>query len=165
MMKRTFWMVLLGCLFLVSPAFARAGGGGTIGLGIALGDPSGFTAKFILSQSTAFDLFIGEDFNNGNNNGDLQVHFDWLFSPAILGRGPGFTVPIYFGLGGVVEIDDNFNNDVDLGIRAPLGIAFLFQKAPLELFIELGLELIFIDNNNNDDDFDIDAVVGLRYYF
>ena len=127
-MKRTFWIVLLGCLFSVSPAFARAGGGGTIGLGVALGDPTGFTAKFILSQSTAFDLFIGEDFDNGDD--DLQIHFDWLFSPAVLGRGPGFTVPIYFGLGGVIEIDDNnFNNDdVDLGFRAPLGIAYLFGR-------------------------------------
>jgi hypothetical protein len=163
MMKQTFWIALLGCLFSVSPAFARAGGGGKIGLGIAIGDPTGFTAKFILSQSTAFDLFIGEDFDNGND--DLQIHFDWLFSPAVLGQGPGFTVPLYFGVGGVVEIDDNdFDNDIDLGLRAPLGVAFLFQKTPLELFIELGLELIIIDNDDNND-FDIDAVVGLRYYF
>jgi hypothetical protein len=161
-MKQTFWMALASCLFFAFPSFAQKGGG-NIGLGIAVGDPTGLTAKFILSQSTAFDLFIGEDFNNGND--DLQIHFDWLYSPAILGRGPGFTVPLYFGLGGVIEIDDNnFNDDIDLGFRVPIGVAFLFQQVPLELFVELGLELIIIDNNNNDN-VDLDAVVGVRYYF
>jgi hypothetical protein len=165
-MKRMFWLALLGCLFFSFPAFAKKGGkgGGGIGIGLAIGDPTGFTAKFILSQSTAFDLFIGEDFDNGNDD-DLQINFDWLFSPAVLGSGPGFTVPFYFGVGGIVQVDDDFGDDVDLGVRAPVGIAFLFQKTPLELFIELGLELIFIDNGGNDDDLDLDANVGIRYYF
>jgi hypothetical protein len=164
-MRRAFWFALACCLF-AFPSFAqRRGGGGQVGLGIALGDPSGFTAKFLLSQSTAFDLFVGEEFDEGNDD-DLQIHFDWLFSPAVIFQGSTVTVPFYFGVGGVVEIDDNnFDDDIDLGVRAPIGVSFLFRSVPLELFVELGLELIFIDDNNDDDDLDIDGVVGVRYYF
>jgi hypothetical protein len=163
-MKRAFWFVLFCCL-VATPAFARKGGGGQIGLGLAVGDPTGLTLKFLLTQSTAFDLFIGEDFEDGDD--DLQINFDWLFSPVVLGQGPGFSVPLYFGLGGVIEIDDNNfgDDDIDLGIRAPLGVSFLFNQAPIELFIEVALEIIFIDDNNGNDDVDFDAVLGFRYYF
>lgn len=150
-------------LFGASPAEAQSG---TVGLGIMIGDPTGLTLKFPLSANTAIDVGIGADtVNNFDNDDDAQVHVDWLFSPAILGRGNGFTVPIYFGIGGVVEFDDNGrnNDDLDIGVRVPVGIAFEFQRTPLELFLELGMEVLFIDNEG--DEFDAGGVLGVRFYF
>lgn len=158
----SFVLALAGLVLLASPAEARkkkAPSG--IGIGVAIGDPTAFTMKFLLSGNSAFDLMIGEDADGFD---DLQINFDWLYSPLVLGNGPGFTVPFYFGVGGVLEFDDNdFNDDVDLGLRLPIGIAFEFQKAPIELFLEAAFEIFFINDDN--DDLDVDALLGFRYYF
>jgi hypothetical protein len=147
-------------LLLSAPAEAQSG----VGLGIVLGDPSGITLKLPLSGSSAVDFVLGVDTNNGIGDDDAQFHVDWLYSPAVLGRGPGFTVPFYFGIGGVIEFDDDgFDDDFDIGARVPIGIAFEFQSVPLELFLEFGMEVLFI--NDDGDDLDFDGMLGLRFYF
>jgi hypothetical protein len=133
-----------------------------VGLGIVLGDPTGLSAKFLLDQRSAIDLAFGADLDNDD---DLQIHFDYLFSPATIAQSGGVTIPFYFGIGGVVEIDNDNNNndDADIGLRVPVGLSFLFSRAPVEVFVEAGLEILLIEDNN--DEVDFDAGLGFRYYF
>jgi hypothetical protein len=146
---------------LAAPAQARSGG---VGLGLTVGDPTGLTVKFPLSGNTAIDAAIGADTVDRGDDG--QLHVDWLIAPAILGRGNGVTVPLYFGIGGVLEFDGNRRNDddIDLGVRAPLGIAIELSRTPLEFFFELGLEVIVVDAGRDDDNFDLDGALGVRFY-
>ncbi len=52
-------------------------------------------------------------------------------------------------------------NDAMIGIRVPLGLAFLPATAPLEFF----LEIVPILDVLPDTDFDINGAIGVRFYF
>lgn len=149
----------LGFFMLLSATPASAQG---VGLGLIVGDPTGLTLKFPLSSNTAIDLAIGADTTDfGDNDDDGQLHVDWLYSPLLLGRGNGVAIPLYFGIGGVIEFDDQgANDDLDLGIRTPLGIAFEFTRSPIELFLEFGIEFMFIDAN----ELEVTGALGIRFY-
>jgi hypothetical protein len=162
MRRSTLLITAAGLLALAHPAPAHAQKG-SLGIGLIAGDPTGLTLKFPLAGNTAIDLAVGA--NAIDNNDDGQLHADWLIAPAVLARGNGVTIPLYLGLGGLIEFDNRGrNDDIDLGLRAPVGLAFELQRMPLEFFVELGLELLIIDEGNNDDVLDIDGALGVRFY-
>ena len=47
------------------------------------------------------------------------------------------------------------------GIRVPLGVTYLFEEAPFDVFFEL----VPVLDLSPDVDLDINVAVGLRYYF
>ena len=49
-------------------------------------------------------------------------------------------------------------------MRAPIGVALDFNRVPVDVFFELAI-LIELINDDNDDDVDLDAGIGVRYYF
>ena len=53
------------------------------------------------------------------------------------------------------------NNRVDLGVRFPVGIAYLFDGAPVDIFLEVVPTLNLIPET----DVDLDAALGARYWF
>ncbi|HAL91600.1 MAG TPA: hypothetical protein DCM68_01060 [Verrucomicrobia bacterium] len=57
--------------------------------------------------------------------------------------------------------DKGEEDETVVGIRFPLGIAFLFAKAPIEIFAEIAPILDVAP----DTDFDIHAAIGARFYF
>lgn len=160
-MKRALPLLSLGLGLYVGLSAPEASAQ-EVGLGVVLGDPTGLTAKFLLDQRSAFDIAFGADLDDDD---DFQLHFDYLFSPFSLPSSGQVTIPFYFGIGGVVEFDDNDgnNDDADIGVRVPVGLSFLFQRARMEIFAEFGLELLIIEDNN--DEVDVDGGIGFRYYF
>jgi hypothetical protein len=52
-------------------------------------------------------------------------------------------------------------NDAMFGIRVPVGITYLFDDYPLDLFFEL----VPVLDLSPDVDLDINAALGLRFYF
>ena len=50
---------------------------------------------------------------------------------------------------------------MDLGVRFPVGIAYLFDGAPVDVFLEVVPTLNLIP----DTDVDLDAAIGARYWF
>ena len=133
---------------------------GALGLGLSLGDPTGFTAEYYPRKpgfGQAVELTLGLDtFDDGN----IYLHVQWKFYLADLARGSAVDVPIYVGVGPWIA---EGGNDLHLGGRAPFGIALEFRRTPLQLFFELALYLVVI--NDDPGDLDLGGTIGFRYFF
>jgi hypothetical protein len=61
------------------------------------------------------------------------------------------------------------DDDFHIGVRGPIGLTFDFNEVPLDVFLEIALILDFHGDHGADDDANIDldlnAGVGVRYYF
>lgn len=153
-----------------------------LGVGLELGAPSGVSAKYFLGGTVAIQGGVGVIESWGDDG--LHLHAEVVWHPAVLHRGPGVTVPLHLGIGGrFLEHDYNgrdcfdgrgfyyCDDDTHLGVRAPIGLSFLFRKTPMDVFIELALVVDFVhvdDGDRYDHDHDhagINGVVGARYYF
>ncbi len=136
---------------------AAAAQGGPFGLGLILGEPSGLSAKLFLDRRSALDFALDFSFLDDA----FYVHADYVLHFSSLGRGT--TVLPYVGIGGKVAVKDN-DHDKDhdrFGVRVPLGIAFMPRSVPIDVFGEIvpGLTLL------PETDPDVDAGIGIRYFF
>jgi hypothetical protein len=146
---------------LAAPSAAHAG----VGIGLFVGEPTGFTIKADLQRRTALEILLGvEHLGRGRGRGPYG-HLTFLVSPFVA-RGESVIIPFRLGIGGAVYDDDgDFGDDVAVAVRAPFEIAFQFRRSPLELYLELALKLEFVDPNDNDDFVDLDGGIGFRIYF
>jgi hypothetical protein len=124
------------------------------GLGILVGEPTGITGKYRLSESTALDGAVAWSFNH---EGSFYIHGDFLkhhFGIINISEG---KMPMYYGIGGKTILSPDFI----FGIHVPLGIAYMFDTAPLDVFLEIrpGLNLAPAT------DFDMSGGIGVRYFF
>lgn len=152
----------------------------TFGLGIMLGAPTGLSGKYFLSSDTALDFGLGTIYRYRDREG-VHAHLGFLWHPFSLASARAFELPLYFGVGGRLLYGDRcyrydrgrcayyYNNYTALGARGSLGIAFDFNRVPIDIFIEVALVLDFIvDRDDRYDDalyLDFNGAVGLRYYF
>jgi hypothetical protein len=128
-------LVVLGLLSPV-PGLAQH----DFGAGIVLGDPTGLTAKYNLSNQNAIDAALSF---GGHNNVYLHGTYLWLM-PDIFNV-EQYPINWYFGLGArIIDHDHNHNHDNDdhddgtyLGVRAPLGLRMNFDHPRIELFGEI----------------------------
>jgi hypothetical protein len=145
-----------------APAAARAAGG-PFGLGIILGEPTGLSAKYFISGRNAIDAAL--DFSFLDDAFYFQLDYIWHFGS--LSRSATWLP--YVGVGGKVFIHDNHDDDDKhhhhhhdtLGIRVPLGIAFMPRSVPIDVFGEIvpGIELL------PETDPDIAGGLGVRFFF
>ena len=74
---------------------------------------------------------------------------------------------VYYGAGGRIKLkdDDNSkersNSDTRVGIRIPIGVTYIFENKPLDLFIEVVPILDVVPET----DLRLNAALGIRYYF
>lgn len=139
------------------------------GLGLMLGVPSGLTGKYYLSEDTALDFALGTYGRYGRDRFDnaFHLHVDHLWHPVVLASPEAFWMPLYFGIGGRIldhRGDRDFVDDLHLGLRAPLGIAFDFNNIPLDIFLELAL-IVDLFHDDNHGYTDLNLSLGVRYYF
>jgi hypothetical protein len=73
---------------------------------------------------------------------------------------PQGRLPVYFGVGGLVRFRDD-NQDNQAGIRVPVGISYMFDKAPVDIFVEVGPALDLTPDVRGD----ITGGIGVRYWF
>ena len=124
------------------------------GLGIILGEPTGLSCKIWTTSTTAIDGAAAWSFADESA---LHLHADYIFHNFSLIDVEQGEVPIYFGLGGRVKLED----DSKIGIRIPVGIEYFFEGAPLDLF----LELVPILDLAPDTEFEFNGAIGIRYFF
>lgn len=152
----------------------------TFGLGIMLGAPTGLSGKYFLGPDTALDFGVGTIYEYRNRRG-FHAHVDFLWHPVSLVSAPAFELPLYFGVGGRLLRGDycyNYDNGrcdyyyddyAALGVRGPLGIAFDFNRVPLDVFLELAFVFDFVVDRDRDRAdaiyVDINGAFGIRYYF
>jgi hypothetical protein len=122
------------CVFLVVlvllPASAMAQREG-FGIGVIVGEPTGFSVKQWLSAKTAVDAAIAWSFARESS---FHLHADYLvhaFDEFNTTEG----VPIYYGIGG--RLKSSKGGDARLGVRGVIGIGYLFREAPIDLFFEM----------------------------
>ena len=156
----------IALVLFLAPLVARGQERG-FGLGVILGEPTGFSAKLWTSPDEAIDFGLGWSIGgdrlgkyNGNYDGGSRVHFHmdylWHSFDAIY---TDIRLPVYYGLGG------RFNNGAgytsSLAIRGVFGVAWLPRQAPFDFFVELVPSLQFTSPAG----FGMEAGVGGRYYF
>jgi len=125
---------------------------GNLGVGIILGDPTGPTAKYWLSEKVAFDIAVG--FQE-----DVSVHGDILFQAWDLFPQPEQgKLGAYLGFG--TKIQEKKKDNL-FGIRVVGGLNYWTPKYPFEIF----LELVPIFELSPDTGTGFDAGTGFRYYF
>jgi len=149
---------------------------GKFGLGLELGSPFGLNGKFFLSDDRALNFGVGVIYDRYyyDDRDGFHVYLDYMFHPFSITNNPTFQLPFYVGVGGRLwnVNDGRFNDDATaLGVRVPLGLAFDFNKVPLDIFVQLTFvaDLFFgySDNNRTYDraGIHIEGSVGIRYWF
>ena len=130
---------------------------GRFGAGIILGEPTGADLKYWLNDTMAVDGAVGW---STHDNSDLYLHSDVLWHKFDLISVPQGRLPVYFGVGGLVRFrDDHHGNDV--GVRVPVGVSYIFDQLPVDIFAEIGPAIDVAPNVHGE----ITGGVGLRYWF
>jgi hypothetical protein len=148
-MKRLF-LVLSVALFSLG-LFAQNSG---FGLGAVFGEPTGLSAKLWTSDKTAIDGAAAWSFSG---SGYFHLHADFLIHNFDLISVSEGKLPLYFGLGAFMD----FASELGLGIRIPLGLAYHFDSAPLDVFAEMAPGLSLLPGT----DFYFGGGIGIRFYF
>lgn len=151
MKKAAILLILLGCL----AGLSFAGESGDIGLGIILGEPTGFSAKLWTGKTTAFDAGAAWSFVSSGTF--FQVHGDLLFHNYDLFQVDKGKMALYYGFGGRVKMADQ----TIISVRVPIGISYQFEKTAIELFLEVVPMLDVVPAT----EVGIGGGVGFRYYF
>ena len=130
-------------------AYARQG----LGVGGIVGEPTGLSLKYWLTDTSAIDAAFGIAFSDNNNS---EFHADYLMHSAS-SRARSASISWYYGIGGRIKND----NDTRVGIRAPLGLTYLFADTPIDLFGEI----VPVLDLSPKGDLGLNGAAGLRYYF
>ena len=150
-MKTSFSRLLILILILGTTLAAKAG---PFGLGVILGEPTGVSMKYWNSKITAIDGAIAWSFEDESA---LHLHADYLLHAFNLIDVSKGDLPLYYGLGVRLKLQKKDQ----LGIRIPLGMAYHFEKAPLDIFLEIVPILELIPST----ELGFNGSIGIRYYF
>ncbi len=130
---------------------------GKLGVGVIFGDPTGASAKLWLDNRLAVDGAVGW---SPYDHTDLYVHSDLLWHDFDLLKVPQGRLPVYFGVGALVRFrSDHFDNQV--GVRAPIGVSYMFDNIPVDVFAEIAAAVLVAPSIRGN----ITGGVGIRYWF
>jgi hypothetical protein len=150
-MKKTISILFI--VILILPVFASAQDSG-VGLGVILGDPSGVSFKGWTGSYSAVDIAIAWSFEHEDA---FHVHLDYLLHSFNLFNIEKGDLVLFYGVGGRLKAEEKSR----VGVRIPVGLTYLFENDPLELFFELGPILDLAPRT----DFRMTGGLGIRYYF
>lgn len=155
-MKRAA-LFIIAVLFLIS----GAGNGNTkdIGLGIIAGEPTGLSVKKWVDGRSAFDGALAWSFVDGAS---FQMHIDYLRHRYDMTERTNDQLPFYYGVGGRIALAENGKKGGDdrIGVRIPIGLAYMFRDEPVDIFIELAPILDIAPKT----EFNLNGAVGVRLY-
>lgn len=127
---------------------------GPFGIGLIVGQPTGLTMEYGLSEHTALDMAIGWDLFYGRR---FYVHLEFLYFFPTLVQGSSVSLSAYLGAGGFFA---GYNSPTG-GVRVPFGLSLEFTAAPIEIFGEIALRLQLAPDVHGDPG----GAIGFRYYF
>ncbi len=154
-------LILAALIGLISTsAFAQD----RLGLGLILGEPTGLSVKYWLDEEHAIDGAVAWSFWDGDG---FQLHADylWHFYDLLNAEVPTGKLPVYFGVGARLKFREdegrgNDDNDTVFGIRVPVGLTYLFEGKPFEVFGEVAPIL----DLTPDVELNVSIAVGMRFY-
>lgn len=146
-------------------------------------------AEELLHKGQEMDLFLPEPAGLGKNNwlseaaigassapasslvgvNSFEFHADWLCHnyDLIKTRPLLESLSLYYGVGGRMKLsesnsrNENKDEEVRFGMRSPLGVSYVFQEKPLELFAEVVPILDILPETR----LGVGVGIGARYYF
>jgi len=147
------WIMVFVLTAVLACATAEAQESG-FGLGVILGEPTGISGKLWIEDSKAIDGAVAWSFEKESA---VHVHADLLFHSSNISKVEKSKLLFYYGIGGRIKFED----DSKAGVRVPLGINYLSSGAPLDIFLEI-VPLLDLAPST---EFDLNAAIGIRYFF
>lgn len=152
-MKRTKSLFIFLLVFLAfCTAVVEASNGW--GIGFMVGNPTGLSFKAWTDKTRAFDAGAAWAFGDENK---LQLHVDYLFHNFRVIKVESGQLPLYIGIGGRVKFED----DTRVGVRIPVGLCYLFENHPIDIFFEV----VPIIDLAPETEMDLSVALGIRYFF
>lgn len=125
-----------------------------LGLGVMIGEPTGFSGKYWLNKEHALDFGLAYSFVHSNSafslHGDYLIHLPDLIKSE-------YRLPVYYGFGARIHTSKNGNA---LGARGVVGIVWMYNYLPIDAFIELAP----VFNLFPETSLQLDFAIGGRYY-
>ncbi|HEY1661240.1 MAG TPA: hypothetical protein VGI03_02380 [Verrucomicrobiae bacterium] len=128
----------------------------TLSAGLMIGEPTGPTVKYFLTDMVAVDAAAGW---SPYRHATAEIHADILVHDFELLHVDQGQLPVYIGAGALVRF--RHNEDDQAGIRLPIGISYMFQNIPVDVFAEVGPAIIFTPDVRGE----IVGGIGARYRF
>ena len=146
------YLSILAFFLVTTTVFAAAG---EKGVGFMLGNPTGLNGKLWLDETHAVDggfaLSLGKNTN-------LSIHSDYLFhNDAAFYLNDVHALDLFYGIGGRME----FGDDLELGVRVPVGLAHRLKDPNADVFAEVAPIIDFVGHTG----LEISFAIGGRYYF
>ena len=150
-MLRSLILLTVTAAMLCSSAPAQENG---FGLGVIAGEPTGLSFKKWVERNIALDGAVA--WSLGRDDA-LHLHVDYLAHNFGLFQVEEGKLPIYYGLGCRIKSGD----DDRFGARIPLGMNYLFENTPLDIFLEIVPVLDLAPNT----ELNMNGAIGIRYFF
>ena len=151
-MKNNLAKIILSIIIFSSFSIAQSNG---FGLGIIVGQPTGISAKYWTTGSTAFDFGLGYSLEKHSR---MHFHADYLFHSKNIFNSVE-NISLYYGPGARLKSVENAN--ARLGVRFDVGIVWIPRNAPIDVFVEIVPSLDIIPETF----FFVNGGIGIRYYF
>lgn len=124
------------------------------GMGVMVGEPTGFSGKYWLDKERALDFGLAYSFVRSYSA--FSLHADYLIHLPELIKSE-YRLPVYYGFGARIRTSKNENA---FGARGVAGIVWLHNHLPLDVFIELAP----VFNLFPETSLQLDFAFGARYY-
>lgn len=150
--------VFLAAALVLPHGTAEADSRGT-GLGFIMGEPTGISGRLWLGGRTALDAALAWSTFDEHDGLHLQMDYVWHdFGLLDVDRG---ALPVYYGIGGRLATREGRHADDRLGVRFPVGLAYLFPSQRADVFLEVAPTLDLTPGTN----VAIEGGFGVRYFF
>jgi hypothetical protein len=128
-----------------------------VGVGAELGAPVGVNAKYWLTDIWAVDGAFGW---SPYSHSVGEIHVDFLAHDFDIVSLPSGRLPFYIGAGLLARFRNDGRSSL-AGFRFPVGVSYMFDDCPVDIFAEIAPEAIFTPFGRAC----IDGSVGFRYWF
>jgi len=156
-MKRTITCTIIAAIAIASAIPAVAQDTKHAGIGFIVGEPTGLDAKFFLNNENALEFGLAWSISD---NEEMHLQGDYLWHRYdLIKLNNADEMPLFFGVGARIVLIDHFDDVV--GIRFPVGLAYMFTNYPFDIFFEL----VPILDLTPDTDFDLEGAIGARFWF